>query len=195
MQTQASGWASKYKFGVNTRWGPGPVNTNWGPGPVNSNWGPGPVNTRWGPGPGARAGSRGQAKGRGPGNTNTRCLRLSIYNLCVQMKMWWDIIVWNLYENIGLILRIFNSFAFTRIAFKCWYTQNIFNLTYLQTNLFLYIYVSGSNLPLTKSDCIFHLLGLVFGFWLTEYWVIRKHFLFGVTICFKQLKVLSVLCS
>ena len=33
MQTQASGWAGKYKFGVNTRWRPGPVNTNWGPGP------------------------------------------------------------------------------------------------------------------------------------------------------------------
>ena len=65
MQTQASGWAGKYKFGVNTRWGPGPVNTNlvpepvntrWGPGPVNTNWEPGPVNTNWGPGSGPGAG-------------------------------------------------------------------------------------------------------------------------------------------
>ena len=67
------GWASKYKFGVNTNWGSEPVNTNWGPGPVNTNWGlglintnlvpgpvntnrgPGPVNTNWGPGPGPGA--------------------------------------------------------------------------------------------------------------------------------------------
>ena len=53
---------------VNTHWGPGPVNTNLVPGPVNTNWGPGPVNTNWGPGPEAG----GQAKGRGPGITNTR---------------------------------------------------------------------------------------------------------------------------
>ena len=53
MQTQASGCAGKYKFGVNTKWGP--VNTNLGPGPVNTNLGPGPVKTNWGPskGPGA----------------------------------------------------------------------------------------------------------------------------------------------
>ena len=48
MQTQALGRAGKYKFGVNTRWGPGPVNTNLVPGPVNTKWGPGPVNARWG---------------------------------------------------------------------------------------------------------------------------------------------------
>ena len=47
---------------------PGSVNTHWGPGPVNTNWGPGPINTNLGPRPGAR----GQAKGRGPGNTNTQ---------------------------------------------------------------------------------------------------------------------------
>ena len=60
MQTQAPGRAGKYKFGVNTRWGPGPVNTNLAPGPVNISWGPGPVNTRWGPRMGAkqRAGGR-----------------------------------------------------------------------------------------------------------------------------------------
>ena len=66
---------------VNTHWGPGPVNTNLVPGPVNTNlvpgpvntnWGPGPVNTNWGPEPVARARAGGQAKGRGPGNTNTR---------------------------------------------------------------------------------------------------------------------------
>ena len=33
MQTQAPGWAGKYKFWVNTRWGPRPVNTNREPGP------------------------------------------------------------------------------------------------------------------------------------------------------------------
>ena len=49
---------------------PEPVNTNQGPGPVNTNWGPGPVNVNLGPGPGVRVG--GQAKGRGPGNTNTQ---------------------------------------------------------------------------------------------------------------------------
>ena len=108
------------------------------------------------------------------------------------MKMWRDIVVWNLNENIGLILRIFNSFAFTRIVYICWYwyTQNILNLTHL----FLYIYISGTILRLTKSDCVFHPFG--FGFWiLTEFWVIQKHLLFGVTIRFKQLKVLGVLCS
>ena len=57
----------------------GSVNTNWGPiriwprdgkykfgrqGPVNVNWGPGP-------GSGARIRDEGQAKSRGPENTNT----------------------------------------------------------------------------------------------------------------------------
>ena len=56
---------------VNTHWGPGSVNTNSGPRPVNTNLVPGPVNTNWGPGPGYRARARGQAKDRGPGNTNT----------------------------------------------------------------------------------------------------------------------------
>ena len=96
-------------------------------------------------------------------------LRLQIYNLCLQTKMWWDIIVWNLNKNIGLILRLFDSFASTRIAFICWYwySQNILNLTQLQRNLFLYIYISGIILRLTKSDCVFHLPGLVFDFdWL-----------------------------
>ena len=59
MQTQASGCAGKYKFGVNSKWGPGPVNTNLGPGPVNTNLGPGPVNANWGPGPGAKQRARG----------------------------------------------------------------------------------------------------------------------------------------
>ena len=63
------GWASKYKFGVNTNWGSEPVNTNWRPGPVNTNLGPGlintnlvprPVNTNLGPGPGAKHRAGGQ---------------------------------------------------------------------------------------------------------------------------------------
>ena len=54
---------SKYKFG------PGPLNTNLEPGQVNTYLGPGLLNTNWGPGPGAGD----QAKGRGPGNTNTLC--------------------------------------------------------------------------------------------------------------------------
>ena len=45
------------------------MNYFW-PGSVNTHWGPGPVNTNLGPGPGVRA--EGQAKGWGPGNTNTR---------------------------------------------------------------------------------------------------------------------------
>ena len=49
--------------------GPGLVNTNLVPGPVNRNLGPEPVNTNLGPWLGAR--TRGQAKGWGPGNTNT----------------------------------------------------------------------------------------------------------------------------
>ena len=70
------GWASKYKFWVNTNWGSGPVNTNWGSGPVNTNlgsglintnlvpglvntnWGPVLVNTNWEPGPGLGAKQR-----------------------------------------------------------------------------------------------------------------------------------------
>ena len=67
MQSQASGRAGKYKFVVNKGWGPGPVNTNLVPGLVSTRWGPGTVNTNWGPGLGAG----GQAKGQGPGNTNT----------------------------------------------------------------------------------------------------------------------------
>ena len=62
MQTQASDIAGKYKFGVNTRWGLGPVNTNLVSGPVNTKWGPGPVNTNWGPGPGP--GVKQRARGR-----------------------------------------------------------------------------------------------------------------------------------
>ena len=56
---------------VNTNLVPGPVNANWGPGPVNTNLGPGPVNTNLGPGMGARDRTGCQAKGRGPGKTNT----------------------------------------------------------------------------------------------------------------------------
>ena len=48
-----------------------PVNTNWGSKPVNTNWGPGLVNTNLVSGPRARARVGGQAKGWGPGNTNT----------------------------------------------------------------------------------------------------------------------------
>ena len=116
-----------------------------------------------------------------------------IYNLCVQMKMWWDIIVWNLNDNIGLMLISFNSFAFTRTAFICWYTQNGLNLTRLQTNLFLYIYF-WNYLAFNKIHPCFPFVW--FGFWiLTEFWVIWKHLLFGVSIPLKQLKVLVVLCS
>ena len=71
---------------VNTNLGPGPLNTNsepgllntnWRPGPVNTNWGPGLINANWGRGLGAgvvgvMARGRDQAKGRRPGNTNTR---------------------------------------------------------------------------------------------------------------------------
>ena len=56
---------------VNTNWGSKPVNTNWGPRLVNTNWGPGLVNTNLVSGPRARARVGGQAKGWGPGNTNT----------------------------------------------------------------------------------------------------------------------------
>ena len=94
-----------------------------------------------------------------------------------------------------MILRIINSFAFTRIAFICWYwyTQNILNLTHLQTNLLLHIYISGTILRLAKSDCVFHPLVWFFH----PGWVLSdtKHLLFGVTIGLKQLKVLGVLCS
>ena len=106
-----------------------------------------------------------------------RFSQLLIYNLCVQMKMWRDIIVWNLNENIGLILIIFY-----------WHTQNILNLTHLQTNLFIYIYIYNKN-QIVLSIC------LILLFWiLTELQVIRKHLLFGVTIRIKQLKILDVLC-
>ena len=61
---------------------PGSVNTHWGPGPVNTNLVPGPVNTSWGAKAGkyklgARTRVGGQAKGRGPGNTNTPKLLLT----------------------------------------------------------------------------------------------------------------------
>ena len=46
------------------------MNYFW-PGSVNTYWRPGPVYTSWGPGSGARVKFRDQAKGRGPGNTNT----------------------------------------------------------------------------------------------------------------------------
>ena len=106
-----------------------------------------------------------------------RFSQLLIYNLCVQMKMWRDIIVWNLNENIGLILIIFY-----------WHTQNILNLTHLQTNLFIYIYIYNKN-QIVLSIC------LVLLFWiLTELQVIRKHLLFGLMIHIKQLKILDVLC-
>ena len=109
------------------------------------------------------------------------------------MKMWWDIIVWNLNENIGLILIIFNSFVLTSIAFICWCTENVVNLTHLQTNLFLYIYF-WNHLAFNKIRLCFP--SVWFCFWiLTEFWVIQKHLLFGVSICLKQLKVLGVLCS
>ena len=118
-----------------------------------------------------------------------RFLRLLIYYLCVQIKMWWNIIVWNLNENIGLILRMFY-----------WHTQNILNLTYFQTNLFLYIYIYiyiyfSDYLAFNKNQIVLS-IRLLFLFWiLTEFWVIWKHLLFGVTIRIKHLKVLSVLCS
>ena len=65
--------------------------------------------------------------------------------------------------NENMILRNFNSFAFTSIAIICYYlhSQIILNLTHLQKNLFLYIYISGTILRLAKSDCVFHLFGLV----------------------------------
>ena len=115
MQTQASGWAGKYKSGVNTRWGPGqvntrwgpgPVNTNWEPGPVNTNWGPGPVNTNWGPGPGARARAGGQAKGRG--REIQRPSFSSYFQLQEQIRHFCDFIIntvekimifWNISQN------------------------------------------------------------------------------------------------
>ena len=55
---------------VNTNCVPGSTNTNLVPGPVNTNWGQGTVNTNLEPGPGARTRAGGQAKDRGPGNTN-----------------------------------------------------------------------------------------------------------------------------
>ena len=65
--------------------------------------------------------------------------------------------------NENMILRNFNSFAFTSIAIICCYlySQIILNLTHLQKNFFLYIYISGTILRLAKSDCVFHLFGLV----------------------------------
>ena len=119
-------------------------------------------------------------------------LPLLIYNVCVQKKMWWDIIVWNANENIGLMMRLFNSFAFKRIVFICWYwyNQNILNLTHL----LLYIYISGIILHLTKSDFVLH--PFVFDLWIViEFWVIQEHLLFGVTTLLRQLKFLGVLCS
>ena len=109
--------------------------------------------------------------------------------------MWWDIIVWNLNKNIGLILRLSDSFASTRIAFICWYwySQNILNLTQLQRNLFLYIYISGIILRLTNQ--IVFSICLAWFLILTDCWVIQSHPLFGVTICPKQLKILGLLCS
>ena len=92
MQTQAL--VGKYKFGVNTRWGLGPVNTNLVPGSVNTRWRARAGKYKLGARPGkyklgaragkyklvasagkyklvARARARDQAKVRGPGNTNT----------------------------------------------------------------------------------------------------------------------------
>ena len=103
-----------------------------------------------------------------------------------------------LMRKLVLRLRIFNSFAFTGVAFIClhWYTQNILNLTHLQTNLFLYIYIfyiSRTILRLTKSDCIF----IRYVWFLDLAWVcsVTKHFLFDVTIRLKLLKVRDVLFS
>ena len=101
-----------------------------------------------------------------------RYLRLLIYNLWVKMKICWGIIVWNLSENIGLILKIFNSFLFTRIPviYWYWYFRNILNLTYLQTKLFLYIYISETILCLTESNCVLHPFCLI----LDSVWVLSN---------------------
>ena len=56
---------------LNTNWGPGPRKTNWGTGSVNTNRGPGSINRGPGPEAGALARAGGQAKGRGPENTNS----------------------------------------------------------------------------------------------------------------------------
>ena len=82
MQTPAPGWAGKFKFGVNTRWGPGPISTNWDPGSVNTNLGPGPVNTNWGPGPGTKQ----RAGGR---EIQTPCLT-SFINFDTFSKLQWN---------------------------------------------------------------------------------------------------------
>ena len=123
------------------------------------------------------------------------CVHITCKFVTVNMKMWWDIIVWNSNKNIGLILILFNSSALTSIAFICWYwySQNILNLTQLQTNLYLYIYISGTILRLTKSDCVFHPFGLI----LDSDWVLSdtKSSLIWCSNPFKQLKVLGVLWS
>ena len=83
--------AKKCRFGpVNTYLGPGLLNTNWGPGPVNTNRGPGLVNTNWGPGPEAKQRAGGQAKSRGPVNTNTlfpqSYLKMTLYYTVITCK-------------------------------------------------------------------------------------------------------------
>ena len=73
---------------------------------------------------------------------------LRIYNLCVQMKMWWDIIVWDLNENSALILRILNSFHVQKdclhvliSTFSKHFCIYIYIHTHTHINIHRYIYI------------------------------------------------------
>ena len=62
----------------------------------------------------------------------------------------------DLNENIGLILGIFNSFAFKRIVLLIL----IFSKHFKFTNTLKNMYISGTMLRLTKSDWVFDPFGL-----------------------------------
>ena len=81
-----------------------------------------------------------------------------------------------------------SCFLYRYVDICIWHTKFIYFIY-----IYIYIYIWNC-FAFNKIKLCFPSVWLGFGF-LTEYWVIRNHPLFRVTIHLKQLKVLDVLCS